>query len=140
MASAQCAVGPDMAEVTLPEFLAVYYQNFRSDPGADLVEFYDGVCVTAVGGAWTVTSERVTVTGLTGELGLHSENPTLYFGEWQITAEVLDSTVTELTLNGATVSGPDFSGHAQRMVVDLVTSEMHMIGLELNSLAFAVSG
>ena len=140
MAAAQCAVGPDTAEVTLPEFLAVYYQDFRSDPEDDRVEFYGGVCVTAVGGAWTVTAEQVTVTGLTSELALHSDNPTLYLGEWQITAEELDSTIEELTLIGATVVGPDFSGNAELMTVDLITSEMNMVGLELNSLAFAVRG
>lgn len=124
----------------MPEFLAVYYQDFRSDPADDSVEFYGGVCVTAVGGAWTVTAERVTVTGLTGELGLHSENPTLYLGEWRMTAEFLESTVEMLTLRGATVTAPDFSGEAEQLQVDLVTSEMYMSGLQLNSLAFAVRG
>lgn len=140
VAGAQCTVGPEYAEVTLPDFLAVYYQDFRSEPQEDRVVFYGGVCVTAVGGGWTVTAPRVTVTGLTGELELHSDDPTLYLGQWQITAAELESTVEKLTLQSATVVGPDVSGNAKSLTVDLVTSEISMSGLELNSLAFAVSG
>jgi len=139
-ALAQCTRGPTTSEVTVPDFVAVYYQSFKSDSSNDVVEFFGGVCVTAVGGEWTVMAERVTVTGLTGELGLQAPNPSLYLGPWVITAGSLEATLEELVLTEATVSGPDVDGGARRLSVDLTTSEITMSDLHLNSVAFAVRG
>jgi len=139
-AAAQCARGPDTSEVTVPGFVAVYYQSFRSDSAADRVDFYGGVCVTAVGGEWTVTTDSATVTGLSTELHLYAPEPTLYLGPWLISAESLDASLESLTLEDATVQGPDVDGGAQSLSVDLVTGEIAMVGLELNSVAFAVRG
>ena len=139
-AVAQCARGPDTSEVTVPGFIAVYYQSFRSDANADLVDFYGGVCVTAVGGEWTVTTERATVTGLTTELRLVAPEATLYLGSWLISAASLDATLESLTLEDATVTGPDVDGGAESLTVDLASGEISMVGLELNSVAFAVRG
>ena len=139
-ALAQCARGPTTSEVTVPGFVAVYYQSFKSDSGADTVDFYGGVCVTAVGGGWTVMAESVTVTGLTGELGLSAPNPELYLGTWLITAGFLEATLEQLTLTDATVQGPDVDGGANELSVDLTTGEIAMVDLRLNSVAFAVRG
>lgn len=139
-ALAQCARGPTTSEVTVPGFVAVYYQSFKSDTGADVVDFYGGVCVTAVGGEWTVMAESVTVTGLTGQLGLQAPNPSLYMGPWLITAGHLEATLEELWLTDATVTGPGVDGGAQRLSVDLASGEMTMVDLRLNSVAFAVRG
>ena len=74
--AAQCSVGPNTASVTLPDFLAVYYSQFRSLSSEDAAEFYGGVCVTAVGGEWTVTAEQVRVEGLSGDIRLEAPSPT----------------------------------------------------------------
>jgi len=139
-ALAQCARGPTTSEVTVPGFVAVYYQSFKSDSSADVVDFYDGVCVTAVGGDWTVMAESVRVTGLTGELGLEAPDPVLYLGPWLITARRLEATLEGLWLTDTTVTGPDVDGRAHELSVDLATGEIAMVDLRLNSVAFAVRG
>ncbi len=139
-AAAQCSPGPTTSQVTVPDYLAVYYQQFRSMPEADEVLFYGGVCVTAVGGEWTVFADEVTVTGLSSELGLRADSPELIWGELRLTAQHLAATTEVLVLQEATVAGPDYSGGAESIELDLLSGEMDLVGFTLNSVAFAVSG
>lgn len=139
-AAAQCESGPTTSQVTVPDYLAVYYQDFRSMPELDEVLFYGGVCVTAVGGEWTVIADQVTVTGLSGDLGLRADAPRLFWGDLRLTAVHLAATTEVLVLQGATIQGPDYSGSAESIELDLLTSEMDLVGFTLNSVAFAVTG
>ncbi len=139
-AAAQCTAGPTTSQVTVPDYLAVYYQQFRSMPETDEVLFYGGVCVTAVGGEWTVLADQVTVTGLNTELGLRADSPRLIWGELQLTAQHLAATTEVLVLQEATVQGPDYSGGAQSIRLDLLTGQMDLVAFTLNSVAFAVTG
>src|SRR5690606_32925684 len=139
-AAAQCSPGPDTSQVTVPDYLAVYYLHFRSLPELDEVQFYGGVCVTAVGGEWTVIADEAFVTGLSGELGLRADSPQLYWGDLRMTAEHLAATTETLVLQQATVNAPDFSGDATTIVLDLVTGDMLLTGFTLAGVAFAVSG
>lgn len=139
-AAAQCSPGPTTSQVTIPDYLAVYYQQFRSMPEADEVLFYGGVCVTAVGAEWTVFADAVTVTGLNTELGLRAESPRLFWGELRLTAAHMAATEEVLVLQEATVAGPDYSGEAQSIELDVMTGQMQLIDVVLNSVAFAVTG
>lgn len=139
-AAAQCSPGPTTSQVTIPDYLAVYYQQFRSMPEVDEVLFYGGVCVTAVGGEWTVFADAVTVTGLNTDLGLRADSPRLFWGDLRLTATHMAATNEVLVLQGATVAGPDYSGEAQSIELDLFTGVMQLIDVTLNSVAFAVTG
>src|SRR5690606_35848447 len=97
---------------------------FRSVPELDEAVFYGGVCVTAVGGEWTVIASEATVTGLTGELGLRAEDTQLFWGDLRMSADHLAATTETLVLQSATLQGPDFSGDAATIELDLVTGEM----------------
>lgn len=139
-AAAQCTAGPDTSQVTIPDYLAVYYLHFTSLPDEDEVRFYGGVCVTAVGGEWTVIADEVTVVGLSGELGLRAAAPMLYWGDLRMQAANLAATTETLVLQQATIDGPDFSGDATTMVLDLFTGAVVMTEFTLAGVAFAVSG
>lgn len=139
-AAAQCTLSPDTSQVTVPDFLAVYYLHFRSVPELDEAVFYGGVCVTAVGGEWTVIASEATVTGLTGELGLRAEDTQLFWGDLRMSADHLAATTETLVLQSATLQGPDFSGDAATIELDLVTGEMALTEFTLAGVAFAVSG
>jgi hypothetical protein len=139
-AAAQCTPGPDTSQVTVPDFLAVYYQEFRSLPDSDEARFYGGVCVTAVGGEWTVIADEVVVTGLSGRLGLRADSPELFWGDLRMTAEHLAATTETLVLQQAAVTAPDFSGEADTIALDLVGGGMALTGFTLAGVAFAVSG
>lgn len=139
-ASAQCGRGPRTSEVTLPGFLSVYYEQFRSDAQRDAAEFYGGVCVTAVGGDWTVLAERVLLSDLSAEVQLEAEHPELFFGPWRMTADTLSANERTLTLRDATVDGPDASGGARVLEVDLASGEITLRGVVLAGSAFALRG
>lgn len=139
-AAAQCVRGPRTSEVTLPDFLAVYFDDFRSFSAEDAAEFYGGVCVTAVGGEWTVITEEVRLDDLSGDIRLRAPEPTLYLGEWQIHADLLEADTHALALQNAELEGPDASGSAERLTLDLATGEMTLVGLSLAGSAFAVRG
>ncbi|MFA5594379.1 MAG: hypothetical protein WDA15_03750 [Trueperaceae bacterium] len=139
-AAAQCSVGPNTASVTLPDFLAVYYSQFRSLSEEDAAEFYGGVCVTAVGGEWTVIAESVRVNDLRGDIKLEAPSPTLYMAEWRMTGDLLRASATGLTLANARVVGPDMAGSAGDLHVDLLTGQMSMTRLKLEGSALALRG
>lgn len=139
-AAAQCAVGPSTASVTLPDFLAVYYSQFRSLSHEDAAEFYGGVCVTAVGGEWTVTAEQVRVEGLSGDIRLEAPAPTLYMDHWRMTGDLLRVSTVGLTLSNPVVHGPDLVGSAVSMRVDLVSGEMFMTKPQMEGSVLAVRG
>lgn len=139
-AAAQCSPGPETSQVTIPNYLAVYYLHFVSLPELDEVRFYGGVCVTAVGGEWTVIADEVVVTGLSGDLGLRAASPELFWGQLRMSAEHLAATTETLALQEATVIAPDFSGDAETIVLDLVSGGMTLTGFTLAGQAFAVSG
>lgn len=139
-AAAQCERGPTTSTVTIPEFLAVYYAEFRSFSEDDAAEFYGGVCVTAVGGEWTVIAESVRLEGLSGDIRLEAPSPMLYLAEWRIGGDLLRADTTGLTLVNAEVDGPDASGFATGLSVDLLTGEMTLLDMELAGTAFAVRG
>ncbi len=139
-ATAQCTPAPDTSQVTVPDYLAVYYQHFRSLPETDEVRFYGGVCVTAVGGEWTVIADEVVVTGLSGQLGLRADSPELFWGDLRMTAAHLAATTETLVLQQAAVTAPDFSGEAESIALDLVGGGMALTGFTLAGVAFAVSG
>ncbi|MFA5550963.1 MAG: hypothetical protein WDA03_05025 [Trueperaceae bacterium] len=139
-AAAQCSRGPDTATVTLPDFLAVYYSQFRSISAEDAAEFYGGVCVTAVGGEWTVMAESVRVEGLSSDIRLEAPSPTLYMDQWRMTGDLLRATTTGLTLMNAQVVGPDMAGSAADLSVDLITGRMAMTNLKLEGTALALRG
>ncbi len=140
VAAAQCSRDPGSSVVTLPDFLAVYFQHFYSDVANDAAEFYGGVCVTAVGGEWTVLAEEVRVEGLSGDLRLSAPNPTLYLGEWRVSGEFLTADLATLLLVNAKVVGPDARGSAAELKVDLVTGALTMFDMELVGSAFVVRG
>ncbi len=140
VAAAQCSRGPNTAVVTLPDFLAVYYAQFRSFSEQDAAEFYGGVCVTAVGGEWTVTAESVRLDELSGNIRLAAPEPTLYIGEWRVRGSQIRADITGLVLDNAVVVGPDVSGSAKGLEVDITTNEVSMTGLQLEGSAFAVRG
>lgn len=137
---AQCERAPTTSEVTLPGFVAAYYASFRSDSANDLVDFYGGVCVTAVGGEWTVLADSVRVTGLSGALGLIAPNATFIYGAWRISAARLDADEDTLRLSQATVSGPSVAGRSSYVTLDLKTGVIDLSELELESAAFAIRG
>lgn len=139
-AAAQCSVGPNTASVTLPDFLAVYYSQFRSLSEEDAAEFYGGVCVTAVGGEWTVMAEQVRIEGLRGDIRLEAPSPTLYMNEWRMTGDLLRASATSLTLANAVVVGPDMAGSAADLQIDLLTGQMSMTRLELEGSVLAMRG
>lgn len=139
-AAAQCSRGPDTATVTLPDFLAVYYSQFRSLSSEDAAEFYGGVCVTAVGGEWTVMAESVRLEELSGDIRLEAPAPTLYMNEWRMTGDLLRATGASLTLVNAKVVGPDLVGSASNLRVNLVTGQMSMTRLQMEGSALAVRG
>lgn len=139
-AQAQCARGPLTAEVTLPGQFAVYYQQFRSDAAADSAEFYGGVCVAAVGGAWTVIAERVVVGNLSGDIFLEAAAPTLYLEGWRLTAADLVANPETLTLMDAVLVGPDVGGRAESLAVDIATGRFTLTDLVLTGSAFQVEG
>lgn len=139
-AAAQCARGPTTAVVTLPDFLAVYYSQFRSLSAQDAAEFYGGVCVTAVGGEWTVMADQVRLDELSGDIKLEAPRPTLYMEEWRMSGDLLRATASGLTLNNAKVSGPGTSGEADSLRVELATGRMTMNNLRLEGAALAVRG
>lgn len=137
---AQCERAPTTSVVTLPGFVAAYYASFRSDSANDLVDFYGGVCVTAVGGEWTVLANSVRVTGLSGTLGLIAPNATFIYGAWRITAARLDADEDTLRLSNATVAGPSVAGRSAHVTLDLKTGIIDLTDLELESAAFVVRG
>lgn len=139
-ALAQCSRGPTTASVTLPDFLAVYYTEFRSLSAEDAALFYGGVCVTAVGGEWTVLAESVRVDEISGDIRLSAPSPTLYLGEWRIEGELLEADAVRLSLAGAHLTGPDASGSTDLLEVDVLTGEMRFRRLQLAGAAFAVKG
>ena len=139
-AAAQCAVGPNTASVTLPDFLAVYYSQFRSLSAEDAAEFYGGVCVTAVGGEWTVTAEQVRIEGLSGDIRLEAPSPTLFMEQWRMTGDLLRASTAGLTLQNAKVTGPEMAGSAADLRVDLMTGNMTLNGLRLEGSALALRG
>jgi len=139
-AQAQCSRGPRTAEVTLPGQFAVYYQQFRSDAAADSAEFYGGVCVAAVGGAWTVIAERVLVANLSTDIYLEAPAPTLYLEGWRLTATHLVATTETLTLEGAALVGPDVGGSAASLEVDIASGAFTLRDLVLTGSAFQVEG
>jgi len=139
-AFAQCPRGPDTAEVTLPGFLSVYYQQFRSDAAADVAEFYGGVCVTAVGGEWTVFADSVRLSSLSTDVQLAAPSPELFLGPWRMTAGMLVANAERLRLQDANVEGPDASGAARVLEIDLNTSEITLQGVVLAGSAFALRG
>lgn len=138
--AAQCSVGPNTASVTLPDFLAVYYSQFRSLSSEDAAEFYGGVCVTAVGGEWTVTAEQVRVEGLSGDIRLEAPSPTLFMQQWRMTGDLLRASAAGLTLVNAKVTGPDLAGSAADLRVDLVTGQMSMTNPQMEGAALALRG
>jgi len=140
VASAQCSRGPKTAEVTLPGFLAVYYQQFRSNALEDTAEFYGGVCVTAVGGEWTVLAERVLVGNLSTDIYLRAPEPTLYMAGWRMSGAMLVADVRHLSLEEAKIVGPDASGKAALLEVDVASGEITLQDLLLAGTAFQVSG
>ncbi len=141
VASAQCSRGPKTAEVTLPGFLAVYYQQFRSNALNDTAEFYGGVCVTAVGGEWTVLAERVMVGNLSSsDIYLRAPDPTLYLAGWRMSGAMLVADARHLRLEEAKIEGPDVSGKAGMLVVDVTTGVITLTDLLLSGAAFQVSG
>lgn len=137
---AQCERAPTTSVVTLPGFIAAYYASFRSDSANDLVDFYGGVCVTAVGGEWTVLADSARVTGLSGALGLVAPNATFIYGAWRISATMLDADENTLKLSHATVTGPSVSGQSASVTLDLKTGIIDLTDLELESAAFVVRG
>lgn len=139
-ALAQCSRGPGTASVTLPDFLAVYYAEFRSLLEEDAALFYGGVCVTAVGGEWTVLAESVRLEEISGDIRVVAPEPTLYLGEWRIEGELLTANVNSLTLVGAALFGPGAEGHAQLLEVDVSSGGMLLTGVSLAGSAFAVKG
>lgn len=139
-AGAQCSRGPVTAEVTLPGLFAVYYQQFRSSAEQDTAEFYGGVCVTAVGGEWTVMAQDVTVGNLTTDIYLVAPDPTLYLEGWRMTGASLMANAEGLTLTRAALVGPDVSGHASELKVDLTTGSFTLTDLTLTGTAFEVAG
>lgn len=139
-AAAQCSRAPNTSVVTLPDFLAVYYAQFRSLSEQDAAEFYGGVCVTAVGGEWTVIADFVRLDELSGNIRLAAPDPTLYFGEWRVRGTMIQADATGLTLENAVVAGPDVNGSAANLEVSIVTNEVSMRELQLEGSAFAVRG
>ncbi|MFA5568657.1 MAG: hypothetical protein WC972_08415 [Trueperaceae bacterium] len=140
VASAQCSRGPKTAEVTLPGFLAVYYQQFRSNALEDTAEFYGGVCVTAVGGEWTVLADHVLVGNLSTDIYLRAPEPTLYMAGWRMSGALLVADAQHLSLEEAKIVGPDASGKAALLEVDVASGEITLENLLLAGAAFQVSG
>ena len=140
VAAAQCSRGPRTASITLPGFLAVYYQQFSSNAAADTAEFYGGVCVTAVGGEWTVIADRVHVGKLSTDIFIQAAQPTLYMEGWRMSGDDLVADVEHLTLTGARFTGPDVGGSAGRLDIDLATSSFTPPDLVFTGSSFAVTG
>lgn len=139
-AQAQCARSPRIAEVTLPGQFAVYYHQFRSNAAQDEAEFYGGVCVAAVGGAWTIIADSVRVGGLSTDIFLEAPAPILYLEGWRLSAAGLVADPQALVLTDATLVGPGVSGHADGMRVDLASGAFTLEGLVLAGTAFEVEG
>lgn len=137
---AQCERAPTTSEVTLPGFVAAYYQNFRSDSANDLVDFYGGVCVTAVGGEWTLLADSVRVTDISGAVGLSAPNATFIYGAWRVFARRMVADQDSLRLSDAAVEGPSVAGRSEFVTLDLKTGIIDMVDLELESAAFVVRG
>ena len=140
VAFAQCARGPKTAEVTLPGLFAVYYQQFRSDAAQDTAEFYGGVCVAAVGGEWTIIAERVRVANLSTDIYLEAPAPTLYLEGWRIAGDELVADARHLQLTAAVLTGPDVSGRAAELEVDVASGAFTLTDLSLTGTAFEVVG
>ncbi|MCO5174261.1 MAG: hypothetical protein M9914_08710 [Trueperaceae bacterium] len=140
VASAQCSRGPRTASITLPGFLAVYYQQFSSNAAADTAEFYGGVCVTAVGGEWTVLADRVHVGKLSTDIFIQAAQPTLYMEGWRMSGEDLVANVEHLTLTGARFTGPDVGGSAGQLDIELATGAFTLADLVFTGSSFAVTG
>src|SRR5690606_19511096 len=98
-------------------------------------EFYGGVCVTAVGGEWTVTAEEVRIEGLSGDIRLEAPSPTLFMDQWRMTGDLLRASAEGLTLQNAVVTGPEMAGSAADLRVDLITGVMTLNGLRLEGSA-----
>lgn len=139
-ALAQCERGPTTSEVTLPGFIAAYYASFRSDTANDLADFYGGVCVTAVGGEWTVLADSVRITGLSGDMALSAPNATFIYGAWRIFARRMEADENHLALSDASVTGPDVAGNSTFVTLDLKTGIIDLSDLELQSAAFVLRG
>ncbi len=139
-AAAQCSRGPRTASITLPGFLAVYYQQFTSNAAADTADFYGGVCVTAVGGEWTVLADRVHIGALSADIFIQAKEPTLYMEGWRMSGTELVASTEHLTLTGARFTGPDVGGSAGQLDIDLASGSFTLANLVFTGSSFAVTG
>ncbi len=139
-ASAQCERGPTTSELSIRGFGAAYFQQVRTDSANDSVEFYGGVCLTGEGVGWTVLADRVTIRGLSGQLAVSAQSPTLHLEGWTLTASDLHADRRELTMNVVQVEGKDVGGTASKVTVDLQQGTMQLDQAALRGPTFSVRG
>ncbi|MEJ2359158.1 MAG: hypothetical protein P8Y13_13920 [Deinococcales bacterium] len=140
VASAQCTRGPTTSELSIRGFGAAYFQQVRTDSAHDRVEFYGGVCLTGEGVAWTVLADRVTVTGLRGDLSVSARSPTLHLQGWTLTAAELHATRQRLAMTTVHVAGKELTGTASAVAVDLQDGTMQLDQVMLEGATFTVRG
>ncbi len=139
-ASAQCERGPTTSELSIQGFGAAYFQQVRTDSAHDSVEFYGGVCLTGEGVAWTLLAQRVTVRGLSGQLSVSAELPTVHFEGWTMTAASLHADRRTLTLSTVRVAGKQLNGDASAVTVDLQKETLRLQHAVLEAPTYVVRG
>ena len=140
VASAQCERSPTTSELSIRGFGAAYFHQVRTDSTHDRVDFYGGVCLTGEGVAWTMLAESVTVRGLSGDLSVSAQQPTLHLEGWTMTAANLHADRRELTLETVQVQGKDLSGTATSVTLDLQQGSLRLDGAALRGPTFSVRG
>lgn len=140
LAAAQCSVpaGSQLDTLTLEGFGTAYFQNLRFDSERDLAEFYGGVCIAGAG--WALLTERVLLTGLRGDLQLSAAAPELRVPELVLTGSELIATEETLTMTDVALIGPELSGTATSLELDLASNVMTLTSPALRGTTLLVLG
>ena len=118
---AQCSDAvQSVGEVSVEGLGTALFGNFRTEAERDVVEFYDGVCVTNPDSGWVFLAEEMVVTGLRagGEIVVDVPLPTVLIDDWRIEAERLRSDGADIFLQGPRFRGPGFAGEAEEILFD----------------------
>lgn len=140
LAHAQCKPAATASQLTISGFATAYFEQFRTDTAHGSIELYGGVCLVGVTPAWTLAADRVSVTGLTGELSVSATATVLTVAGWTVDATGLDATRRRLGLSGVHLTGHGVAGDARAASLDLTDGQLRLSALTLHGAAFYLRG
>lgn len=139
-ALAQCVIPPESLSFDIAGVGTAYFRDLSTDRRNDLAVFSGGVCVSNPAGGWTILADGLTIKGLSGDLELVIDAPSVLLPEWVIRADTLVSRGRDLVLSSATFVGGRFSGVAERLVIDPLTGRVQISNVVVSGNDFIIRG